>query len=78
LMGKAVMGGWVRDVCKVSGGRWGGGEGMWSRHTFSLIRLEPTRMGIESPGGKDGQCGRGEEARPRRLKEWRDGKKRMR
>ncbi len=28
--------------------------------------------------GKDGQCGGGEEARPRRLKEWGDGEKRMR
>ncbi len=25
---------------------------MWSRHTFSLARLEPTRMGVGSPGAK--------------------------
>ena len=25
---------------------------MWSRHTFSLTRLEPTRTGIGSPGAK--------------------------
>ena len=36
-----------------SGGGWGGsGEGMWSRHTFSLACLEPTRTGVGSPGAK--------------------------
>ncbi len=25
---------------------------MWSRHTFSLTRLEPTRTGVGSPGAK--------------------------
>jgi hypothetical protein len=25
---------------------------MWSRHTFSLARLEPTRTGVGSPGAK--------------------------
>ncbi len=25
---------------------------MWSRHTFSLARLEPTRTGVGSPGTK--------------------------
>ncbi len=33
-------------------GWWGGGGGMWSRHTFSLTRLEPTRTGVGSPGAK--------------------------
>ena len=36
-----------------SGGGWGGsGVGMWSRHTFSLACLEPTRTGVGSPGAK--------------------------
>ena len=36
-----------------SGGGWGGsGEGLWSRHTFSLACLEPTRTGVGSPGAK--------------------------
>ena len=36
-----------------SGGGWGGsGDGMWSRHTFSLACLEPTRTGVGSPGAK--------------------------
>ncbi len=36
-----------------NGGGWGGsGEGMWSRHTFSLACLEPTRTGVGSPGAK--------------------------
>ena len=53
-----VMGGEVglmdraRGVCRNSGGWWGGGCGMWSRHTFSLTRLEPTRTGVGSPGAK--------------------------
>ena len=35
------------------GGGWGGsGVGMWSRHTFSLACLEPTRTGVGSPGAK--------------------------
>ncbi len=54
-------------------GWWGGGGGMWSRHTFSLTRLEPTRTGVGSPGAKDGECGGGEEAGTRGLKEGGDG-----
>ncbi len=34
----------------ISGGCEGGGGGMWSRHTFSLARLEPTRTDAGSPG----------------------------
>ena len=61
-----------------SGGGWGGsGEGMWSRHTFSLACLEPTRTGVGSPGAKTERevgvrtqepedCRRGEMAR----REW--------
>ncbi len=53
LMEKAVIGGGrVGRICEVSGGRWGGGGGMWSRHKFSLTRLEPTRTGVGSPGTK--------------------------
>jgi hypothetical protein len=26
---------------------------MWSRHTFSLTRLEPTTTGVGSPGAKN-------------------------
>jgi hypothetical protein len=49
LIEKAVIGGEMREV---SGGWWGGGEGMWSRHTFLLVRLEPTRTAVGSPGAK--------------------------
>ena len=53
LIERAVMGGGqVGTMCGVSGGSWGGGGGMWSRHTFSLTRLEPTRTGVGSPGAK--------------------------
>ncbi len=53
LMKKAVIGGEeVGELCEVSGGWWGGGGGMWSRYTFSLTRLEPTRTGVGSPGAK--------------------------
>ncbi len=42
-MEKAVIGGGrVGRMCGVSEGWWGGGDGMWSRRTFSLTRLEPT------------------------------------
>ncbi len=55
---------------------------MWSRHTFSLARLEPTRTGVGSPGAKmdamDSGCGGGKETRARGLKEGRDGKERVR
>jgi hypothetical protein len=51
---------------------------MWSRHTFSLARLEPTRTDVGSPGAKMvGECGGGEEARTRGLEKWGDGEKRM-
>ena len=37
----------------VNGGGRGGGEGgMWSRHTCSPACLEPTRVGVGSPGAK--------------------------
>ncbi len=55
LMKRAVMGGErVGKMCGVSGRWWGGGGGigMWSRHTFSLTRLEPTRTGFGSSGAK--------------------------
>jgi hypothetical protein len=53
LMERAVIGGErVMEMCEVSGGWWGGGGGMWSRLTFSLTRLEPTRTGVGSPGAK--------------------------
>ncbi len=53
LMERAVIGGErVGEMCGVSGGWWGGGGEMWSRHTFSLTRLEPTRTGLGSPGVK--------------------------
>ncbi len=53
LMEMAVMGGeQVGKMCEVSGGWWAGGGGMWSRHTFSLTRLEPKRTGVGSPGAK--------------------------
>ena len=53
LIERAVMGGGqVGTMCGVSGGWWGGKGGMWSRHTFSLTRLEPTRTGVGSPGAK--------------------------
>jgi hypothetical protein len=42
----------VGKMCEVSGRWWGGGSGMWSRHTFSLTRLELTRTGVGSPGAK--------------------------
>ena len=75
LMERAIMGGeQVGKMCGVSGGCWGGGGGMWSRHTFSLTRLEPTRTGVGSPGAKmesvvgvrrqePEECRRGEMAR---------------
>jgi hypothetical protein len=44
--------GWWERVYRVSGGWGGGGGGMWSRYTFSLARLEPTRTGVRSPGAK--------------------------
>ena len=50
LMEKAEMSG---VIVGESGGGWGGsGDGMWSRHTFSLACLEPTRSGVGSPGAK--------------------------
>ncbi len=53
LMESSVIGGeLVGKMCVVSGGWWGGGGGMWSRHIFSLTRLEPTRTGVGSPGAK--------------------------
>ncbi len=53
LMERTVMGGeQVGKMCEVSGGWWRGGGGMWSRHTFSLTRLDPTRTGGGSPGAK--------------------------
>ena len=53
LMDRASMGGeQLGKMCEVSGGWWDGGGGMWSRHTFSLTRLEPTRTGVGSPGAK--------------------------
>ena len=49
LIERAVMGGGqVGKMC----GYLGVGGGMWSRHTFSLTRLEPTRTGVGSPGAK--------------------------
>jgi hypothetical protein len=36
----------VGEMCEVSEGWWGGEGGMWSRYTFSLARLEPTRTGV--------------------------------
>ncbi len=79
LMERAVMGGeQVGKMCGVSGGWRGGGGGMWSRHTFSLTRLEPTRTGVGSPGAKmESGCGGGEEARTRGLKEGGDGEERV-
>jgi hypothetical protein len=50
---------------------------MWSRHTFSLARLEPTRLGVGSPGAKMNSVV-GEETRIRGLKEGRDGEERVR
>ncbi len=53
LMERVVIGGErVGKMCGVSGRWWEGGGGMWSRHTFSLTRLEPTRTGVGSPGAK--------------------------
>ncbi len=53
LMERAVIDGErVGKMCVVSGGWWGGVGGMWSRHTFSLTRLEQTRTGVGSPGAK--------------------------
>ncbi len=43
----------------------GGGGGMWSRHTFLLARLEPTRTGVGSPGAK--MEGGGKKTRTRGL-----------
>ncbi len=58
----------------------GGRGGMWSRHTFSLTCLEPTRTGVGSPGAKmeSVECGGGEEAGTRGLKEGGDGEERVR
>ena len=47
LMEKAEMSGMI-----VGGGCGGRRGGMWSRHTFSLTRLKPTRTGVGSPGAK--------------------------
>jgi hypothetical protein len=53
LMDRAVIDGErVGEMYGVSEGRWGGEDGMWSRHTFSLAGLEPTRTGVGSPGAK--------------------------
>ncbi len=70
LMERAVIGGErVGDMCGVSGGWCGGGGGMWSRHTFSLTRLEPTKMGVGSPRAKmDSVVAGSEEERARDLK----------
>jgi hypothetical protein len=77
LMERAVIGGKrVEGMCGVSGRWWGGGGGMWSRHTFSLTRLEPTRTGVGSPGANMDN-GVGEEARARGL-EGGDGEERVR
>ena len=50
MMEKAEMSGVI--VGESGGGLGGRGGGMWSRHTFSLTRLEPTRTGVGSPGAK--------------------------
>ena len=47
LMEKADIREAKLGVCGGVGG--GGGGGMWSRHTFSLACLEPTRTGVGSP-----------------------------
>ncbi len=46
----------------------GGRGGMWSRHTFSLARLEPTRTGFGSPGAK---MERGMGVRRQEPEDWR-------
>jgi hypothetical protein len=48
LMEKADIRETKLGVCGGVGG--GGGGGMWSRHTFSLACLEPTRTGVGPPG----------------------------
>ncbi len=75
-----MVNGWGKCVGGVSGGWWGGGGGggMWSRHTFSLTRLEPTKTGVGSPRAKMDSVVGGEEAGPRGLKEGGDGEKRVR
>ncbi len=53
MMERTVIGGERVGMMRgVSGGWWGGGGGMWSRHIFSLTRLEPTRTGVGFPGAK--------------------------
>ncbi len=43
---------------------------MWSRHTFSQARLEPTRTGVGSPGAKmDSVVG----VRRHEPEDWRSG-----
>ncbi len=53
---------------------------MWSRHTFSLARLEPTRTGVGSPGAKmdSVMVGVRIQEHTRGLKEGRDGEERVR
>ncbi len=50
MMKRAVIGG--ERVGMMRGVPGGGGGGMWSRHTFSLTRLESTRTGVGSLGAK--------------------------
>ena len=75
LIERAVMGGGqVGMMCGVSGGWWGGGGGMWSRHTFSLSdSFRANKNGCRVSRRKDGECGGGEEAGTRGLKERGDG-----
>ena len=58
-----------------SGGGWGGsGEGMWSRHTFSLACLEQANEnGCRVSRGKNGKGGGSKDTRARGLKEGGDG-----
>ena len=58
-------------MCEVSGEWWGDGGGMWSRHTFSLTRLEPTRTGVGSPGAKMDSVVGGRNQRFERGERWR-------
>ncbi len=50
LRGEGVYVGMVDASVQVIKGLRGGGGGMWSRHTFSLAHLEPTRTGVGLPG----------------------------
>jgi hypothetical protein len=68
-----VGGGYVSKVGNSARGirrlKGGGGGGIWGRHKITLVRLEPTRTSVRSPGAKmERVVGEGDKSQ--RLEGW--------